>query len=92
MTHKKYYGQIVMLFALTVGHVHGVPLSACKLRAKGLLSAKYSIKTGFGISNGTYSLSNDQPNLLMYQAKEAAGGKPLLSECNRCIELDPRVH
>jgi hypothetical protein len=89
--HKKYYGQIIMLFALMVVHVHGVPLSACKLRAKGLLSAKYSMKTGFGISNGKYTSSNDQPNLHMYQAKEASG-KPVFSECNRCNELDPGVH
>jgi hypothetical protein len=54
-TQKKYYGKIIMLFALMVGHVHGVALSACKLRAKGLLSAMFSMKTGFGISNGKYT-------------------------------------
>jgi hypothetical protein len=51
-----------MLFALILCQKHGVPLSACKLSAKALLTdARYAIKTGFGISTETYSSTIDQP-------------------------------
>jgi hypothetical protein len=58
---KACYDRIVMLFALMLCQKHGVPLSACKLSANALLSAKYAIKTGFGISKDTYSSTIDQP-------------------------------
>jgi hypothetical protein len=58
---KACYDRIVMLFALILCQKHGVPLSACKLSAQALLSAEYSIKTGFGISDGTYSSTSEQP-------------------------------
>jgi hypothetical protein len=58
---KTCYDRIVMIFALILCQKHGVPLSACKLSAKALLYAKYSIKTGFGISDNTYSSTPMQP-------------------------------
>jgi hypothetical protein len=58
---KACYDRIVMLFALILCQKHGVPLSACKLSAHALLAAKYSIKTGFGVSNETYSSTSEQP-------------------------------
>jgi hypothetical protein len=58
---KACYDRIVMLFALILCQKHGVPLSACKMSANALLTAKYSIKTGFGVSTGTYSSTPEQP-------------------------------
>jgi hypothetical protein len=51
-----------MLFAIMLCQKHGLPLSApCKMSAKALLSAQFSIKTGFGVSKGTYSSTLAQP-------------------------------
>jgi hypothetical protein len=58
---KACYDRIVMLFALILCQKHGVPLSACKMSANALLTAKYSIKTGYGVSKGTYSSTPEQP-------------------------------
>ena len=43
-----------MVLALMICQKHGVPQSACMMVATALLTAKYSVKTGFGISEGTY--------------------------------------
>jgi hypothetical protein len=58
---KACYDRIVMNVALMLCQKHGVPASACKIAAKALLIAKYLIKTGFGISDGTYTSTIDQP-------------------------------
>ena len=52
---KACYDRIVMVLALMICQKHGVPQSACMMVAAVLLAARYSIKTGFGISEGTYS-------------------------------------
>jgi hypothetical protein len=70
---KAYYNHIVMLFALIVCQKHGVSLSACKLSAKALLSAKFSIKTEFGISGRTHLPLTNQ---LTGRAKAAAKHLP----------------
>ena len=56
-----YYYRIVMVLALMICQKHGVPQSACMMVATALLTAKYSVKTGFGISEGTYSSTDAQP-------------------------------
>ena len=43
-----------MVLALMICQTHGVPQSACIMVATAFLTAIYSIKTGFGISEGNY--------------------------------------
>jgi hypothetical protein len=78
---KACYDRIVMLFALTLCQKHGVPLSACKLSAHALLSAEYSIKTGFGISKGTYSSTTNQPTHGPGQGSQQASALCMLVSC-----------
>jgi hypothetical protein len=78
---KACYDQIVMLFALILCQKHGVPLSACKLSANALLSAKYAIKTGFGISEGTYSSTIEQPTHGPVQGSRQASALWMIVSC-----------
>ena len=48
-----YYYRIVMVLALMICQKHEVPQSAWMIAATALLTAKYSVKMGFGISEGT---------------------------------------
>ena len=51
---KACYDRIVMVLALVICPKHGVPQSACMMAATTLLlTANYSIKTGFCISEHT---------------------------------------
>ena len=43
-----------MVLVLMICQKHGVPQSACMMVATALFAANYSIKTGFGIFEGTY--------------------------------------
>ena len=55
------YNRIVMVLALMICQKYGVPQSAYIMVATALLAANYSIKTGFGILEGTYSSTEAQP-------------------------------
>lgn len=50
-----------MVLALMLCQKHGVPKSACMMAAMALLAATHSIKTGFGISEGTCTSTASQP-------------------------------
>jgi hypothetical protein len=50
-----------MALALMLCQKHGVPQSACMMVTMALLTANYSIKTGFGISTDTYSSTEAEP-------------------------------
>ena len=52
---KASYDRIFMVLALMICQNHGFPQSVCMMVATALLTANYSIKTGFGSSDGTYS-------------------------------------
>jgi hypothetical protein len=58
---KSCYDRIVMSFALMLWQKHDVPQSMCMMAAMSLLTAEYSIKTKYGVSTGTYSLTADHP-------------------------------
>jgi hypothetical protein len=58
---KACYDRFVMLFTLILCQKHGVPLSACQMSTNALLESQFSIKTGFGVSNDTYSSTPEQP-------------------------------
>lgn len=59
----------------------GVPLSACKLSVGTLIEAKYSIKTGFGVSEWTYSSTNDQPTHGSGQGSHQASALWVIVSC-----------
>jgi hypothetical protein len=42
--------------------MHGVPQSVCMMAAFSLLLAEHSIETKYGVSKGTHSSTNDNPN------------------------------
>jgi hypothetical protein len=78
---KACYDRIVMNLALMICQKHGVPQSACMMAAMALLTAKYSIKTGFGISEGTYSSTDSEPTHGPGQGSRLASALWMIVSC-----------
>ena len=78
---KACYDRIVMVLALMICQKHGVPQSACVMVATALLTAKYSVKTGFGISEGTYSSTEAQPTHEPGQGSRLASALWMIVSC-----------
>ena len=60
---------------------HAVPQSACMMVATALLTANYSIKTGFGISEGMYSSTEVQPTHGPGQGSRLASALWMIVSC-----------
>ena len=78
---KACYDRIVMVFALMLCQKHGVPASACKMSADALLTANYSIKTGFGVSTDTYTSTLAQPTHGPGQGSRQASALWMIISC-----------
>jgi hypothetical protein len=99
---KACYDRIVMSLALMICQKHGVPQSACMMVAMALITASYSIKTGFGVSEGTYSSTESQPTHGPGQGSRLASALWMIVSCicfsamfNLCHGAsfcDPRNH
>jgi hypothetical protein len=89
---KACYDRIVMVLALMLCQKHGVPQSACMMAAIALLTATYSIKTGFGISEGTYTSTVSQPTHGPGQGSRLASALWLIVSCMLFATMDTLCH
>ena len=97
---KACYDRIIMVLALMICKKYGVPQSACMMAATALLAASYSIKTGFGISEGIYSSTEAQPTHGPGQGSRLASAlwmivscicfSVMLKLCHRVLFCNPR--
>ena len=79
---KACYNRIVMVLALMICQKHGVPQSACMMVATALLAARnYSIKTGFGILEGTYWSTEAKPSHGPGQGSRLASAPWMIVSC-----------
>jgi hypothetical protein len=90
---KACYDRIVMVFALKLCQRHGTPQSACMMVAMALLTANYSIKTGFGISEGAYSSTTaSQPTHGPGQGSRLPSALWLIVSCTLFSSMDKLCH
>ena len=78
---KACYDRIVMNLALMTCQKHGIPQSACMMAAMALLTAKHSIKTGFGVSEGTCSSTESEPTHGPGQGSRLASALWMIVSC-----------
>jgi hypothetical protein len=89
---KACYDRIVMNLALMLCQKHGVPQSACLMVALALVTASYSIKTGFGVSEGTYSSTDAQPTHGPGQGSRLASALWMIISCILFSAMDKICH
>ena len=89
---KACYDRIVMVLALMLCQKHGVPQSACMMVAMSLINACYSIKTGFGVSEGTYSSTASQPTHGPGQGSRLASALWMIISCMLFSAMDKTCH
>ena len=73
---------LVLVLVLMIYQKHMVPQYVCMMLAMmALLTAKYSIKSGFGILEGTYSLTEAQPTHRPGQGSQVASALWMIVSC-----------
>jgi hypothetical protein len=89
---KACYDHIIMVMALMSCQKHGVHQSACMMVAMALLTANYSIKTGFGISEDTYTSTTSQPAHGPGQGSRLATAVWMIISCILFSSMDKIYH